>query len=495
MRGLGMAAIGAALLLAGPAPAQRSPIPPLKPLTMTAVAGTRQFVTVHQGIFNGKRVRYRATVGETIVRLADQHPVASLFSFAYEAMDGGDPARRPVIFIFNGGPGGASAPLHLSSIGPKILARVDTASFADPTVPLIDNPASPLDVADLVFIDPTDTGFSRTLPGAPPGLFHSVDGDSEAVAQLIACWLRDHRRTASPLYLFGESYGSMRAVALARDLVRLPEKIVVDGVMLGGPAITYGQAGNLPNPGRKANELVMMASVAWHYGKIDNKGQSWTAAVEKARHFARGDYLHALELGFTLDDATRERIVRQLPRIIGIPERYFRENHTILVANFNAELLRDEGLVLDRNTGLEAKPAKPDSAAGGEGLSGLDHAMMVYSAGDLKATGLGPYTTLTPDTAFVTRDWDFTTAGAPALDVVLSRTMKEHPAMRLLITQGRYDTLTQMGITEYTMMQTDLPRDRVTTVYYDGGHFLTATPEAMAGLRTFVGAPTSRIRQ
>ena len=493
MRGMIWVALAAALLLGlSPAQAQRRPIPPLKPITMSAVAGPRRFVSEHVGTFNGHRVRYRATVAETIIRVPDQHPAASLFSFSYEAENADDPTARPVIFIFNGGPGGASAPLHLSSMGPKILARTGPAAFADPSIGLVDNPAALLDVADLVFIDPTDTGFSHTLPGASPSIFHSVDSDSEAIAQLIASWLRDHHRMASPKYVFGESYGSMRAVALSRDLARLPEKVVLDGVILGGPAITYGQAGDLPNPGRKANELVMMASVAWHYGKIDNKGQNWEQAVDKARQFARGDYLHALELGYALDDATRERIIARLPALIGIPESYFRAHHTITVADFNAELLRDRGLVLDRNTGLEAAPPKPKGAASGESLAGLDHAMEAYAADDLKVSGLGAYHTLTPDTRFVTRDWDFTTAGAPALDVVLSRVMKANPGMRLLITQGRYDTLTQMGITEYTMMQADLPRDRVTTVHYDGGHFLVPTPEAMAGLRAFVTgkAPT-----
>src|SRR5690606_18375394 len=124
---------------------------------------------------------------------------------------------RPVMFVFNGGPGGASSMLHFGAFGARRIERFDSAAMADPDVPLVDNPDTLLDVADLVFIDPPETGYSRVLPGVPETAFRSIDGDSYAVGQVILQWLSHHGRLQSPVYIAGESYGTLRGVALARD--------------------------------------------------------------------------------------------------------------------------------------------------------------------------------------------------------------------------------------------------------------------------------------
>lgn len=399
------------------------------------------------------------------------------------------PSRRPVLFVFNGGPGGASAPANIGAMGPRTLVSLDNAALADPSIALTDNPQSLLDTADLVFIDPTDTGFSHTLPGTPAKQFRSIDGDSDMVTQVIALWLKDHSRMASPKYIFGESYGTMRAVAVARDLARSPAKIDVDGLILGGFAITYGQGGRLPDLGRAANQIVMMASVAWHYGKIDNKSQTWQQAVDKARHFARTDYISALVQGYRLDPAERERIITQLPAITGIPESYFRANNSLIVRNFNAELLRDENLQVDRNNGLntEVLGTTPDRDFA-KAFMGLNSAMKRYTRTELKAPNLGDYDMLTRDYAKVFGEWNFFTTGAPSLDVTMASEFRRNPKLHLLVAQGRYDTLTNMGTTEYTLSQTDIPADRYSIAYFDGGHMLLPTPEIMSAIRSFLVA-------
>lgn len=451
------------------------------PITMKAIQGERVFAIDRSGLFNGGRVDYRAVLAETVIQDAAGDPLATMFSTSYLAKNMGNPANRPVVFIFNGGPGAASGPLHLAGLGPKRLAAISSRDFADPENPLVDNPASPLDVMDLVFIDPVDTGFGASLPNQG-NRFRSVDGDSEAVSQFILQWLKTHGRSGSPKYILGESYGSQRAVAVARDLARSEDKVVVDGIILAGFALTFGQNGRVPSPSLVASELPMMASVAWRHGKID-KTQTWEQAVEKARVFARNEYLPALAQGYWLDQATFERIVSRLPGIIGIPESYFRKNRTIAVADFNAELLRSEGLVLDRNNGLETglaeaeRPRAPDAA--------FERAMERYVAKEFAAASLGPYHLLTPHREDAT-DWNFTTTGAPALDVSLSELMAKYAGLRLLIAQGRYDTLTDLGTTEYVLSQTDVPADRFSIIYYDGGHMLAMTPEAATGLRNFV---------
>lgn len=468
---------------------------PLAPMTMTASAGSQGFSSEHRGVFNGRRIAYRATVAETIIKDKSGALISSLVTFSYIAQGQQDGAKRPVIFTFNGGPGGSSAPLHFSGMGPKRLKTISAAGFADTGNALIDNPQCPLDVADLVFIDPTDTGFSRTYPAVAQSQLYSVDGDSESLAQMILHWLRVSGRTSSPIYLYGESYGTMRAVALARDLLRSGAKVELGGLVFSGSAITYGQGGRLFDPIRRVLALPMMASVAWHYGKIDNRSQTWEQAVEKARVFGRSEYLQALMKRYNLSVSDKDRIVRQLPAITGIPESYFREHDTILIDNFNDELLKDRGLVLDGNNGLdthakEAAPGEDHSRDFAAEFVALTNAMEKYAAGELGVRNLGRYYTVTPTLMRLFDQWNFFTTGARSLDITLAQVMKDSPMARILVVQGRYDTLTTLGVTEYTMDQTDVPRDRITTAYFDGGHFLIPTEESMSAIHGFLSGPT-----
>lgn len=466
--------------------AQYFPPAPLPALTMTAKPGPRVFTTHHRGLFNSRRLDYTAVVAETIVESPKGTPAAKLFTTSFLADKVPDPVKRPVAFIFNGGPGGSAALLLLAGTGPRIVKDLSPAGFADPRNPLLDNPACLLDVADLVFIDPTDTGFSHTLPGVPPDQFHSVDGDSESIATVIISWLETHHRQGSPLYVYGESYGSMRAVALARDLARSTPSVKLDGVILGGEAITFDQGARYFDPARSSMQLAMMASLAWYYGKIDKDGQTWAEAVARAETFARTEYLPALALGYELDAATRERIITRLPALIGIPERYFRDNNTIRVQNFRMELLRDRKLVLDGNNGMYTRDAALPEPVDTSGFEGIEQVAAKFYEDFLGVRNLGEYALLTPNIELVFNHWNFRTTGAKALDGTLAQAMKDNPKLRVMVPQGRYDTLTQIGVTHYTMAHTDIPRDRYTIAYFDGGHMLVPTDEIMTALRAFI---------
>jgi carboxypeptidase C (cathepsin A) len=376
--------------------------------------------------------------------------------------------------------------LRFGSLGPKILPSTLGSEAADAKPILVDNPLSPLDVTDLVFVDPTDTGFSHTLPGVSTRQFNSIDGDSEATTQLVINWLRVHHRLDSPVYIYGESYGSMRAVAMTRDLARSTPKIVVAGLMIGGNSLGYFQKGQMPDILYEANALPMMASVAWHYGKIDNQHQTWEQAVDKARFFARTQYISALIMGFSLDSATRENVIRQLPDIIGIPESYFRKHNTIVVKDFCAELLRDSGLVIDRDNGLRTMPASAPPQKFADVIRRYGEYMDFYAANELGVVGLGGYQTIHPDIVRLGGEWNYLTAGAMALDVTLATVMKENPKLRFMMTQGRYDTLTTLGNSEYIIAQTDIPLDRYTEAYYDAGHSLKPLPEVMTAIHKFI---------
>ena len=464
--------------------AELFPPPPLAPLIMTGVTGPHVFTTQHVGVFNGHRLRYTATVAETIIQDPGKLPAADLYSVSYIARGVANPAARPVMFIFNGGPGAASVFLHLCSLGPRVLQDCSPAGEANPATPLVANHASPLDAADLVFIDPTDTGWSHTLPGVSPAQFHSVDGDSDEVTALIVWWLRTHHRLGSPVYVYGESYGSMRAVAVARDLARSTPKVAVSGLMLGGFAISFGRGSGTPDPVWEALRLPTAASMAWYYGKIDNRHQTWSQAVEKAMVFARTQYVGALIQGHHLDPATRARIIARLPALCGIPESYFVSHHTIKVGAFGTELLHDRGLVLDGDNGMWTHRA---------GARPPPHPYVAYAVNmtryareELQVRGLGSYHIFTPNDTRVFEEWHYRTSGAPSLEDTLAQEMAGNARMRLLVLQGRYDNQTQVADTRYVLDQTDIPRSRLTIAYFNGGHMLEPTPEVMRAIRAFL---------
>ena len=450
---------------------------PLVPLTMTSQPGPRIFRTSHVGIFSGKKLSYTAEVSETIIKdIATGKPTASLFATSY-VVSSADGKRRPVIFAFNGGPGASAVFLQFGALGPKIVS-----DMGHPDRGLVDNPRSPLAVADLVFLDMPETGYSHILPDGQKRAFASVDGDSAAMSRMVVTWLQSHGRLNAPVYIYGESYGTMRAVAMARDLARGEPAIKVDGLMLGGNSLGYFQKGQMPDILYAANALPMMASVAWYHGRIDNKGQTWKQAVDKARLFARTDYIAALMQGYELTQAERDRVIARLPALIGLPAENFIRRNSIVPADFNAELLADRHLAVDGDDGRITHPAGEQESLR-QMLALYDKLMGDYAATQIGVAGLGAYHALNP---VLNPEWNYYTSGAMALDVTLAEEMKADPALRVMLVQGRFDTLTTIGNSEYIMRQAKLDRSRYSIAYYDGGHQLIAQPEILDAICAFV---------
>ncbi|HCJ80665.1 MAG TPA: peptidase S10, partial [Erythrobacter sp.] len=159
------------------------------------------------GTFGGQRVSYRATIAETVLEADDGKPEAVIVTTSYVKQP--RDTSRPVFFLFNGGPGSGSVWLQMGAFGPKRVAiPSDARDDGAPPYPLLDNPDSLLDVADLVFIDPPGTGFSYLTEGTDPKKYYGLEQDAEAVAKVIRLWLNDNGRWNSPKYLGGESYGT-----------------------------------------------------------------------------------------------------------------------------------------------------------------------------------------------------------------------------------------------------------------------------------------------
>jgi hypothetical protein len=195
----GVACVAAALVLAGvPASALAAPAsssekaPQLGPVAIDA-----PIVTAHSGVFGGKTVDYDAIVEPFDTLGLDGKPAAKLVATSYVARSS-DP-RRPVVFVFNGGPIAATTPLHLGLFGPKRIAAPDDIRADPATFKLVDNIYSPLDATDIVIFDPASTGYSRTLPGVPVDSQFSTKADARQLAQLVNLWIKRQGAYRNPV--------------------------------------------------------------------------------------------------------------------------------------------------------------------------------------------------------------------------------------------------------------------------------------------------------
>lgn len=455
--------------------------------THDGVTALAPFVTRHQTQIRGQHIAYTATAGETLLRNGRGQPTAALFSFAYVKEDA--PADRPVIFVFNGGPGSSSLWLHMGVVGPR---RVQLDREVNPSnVPpfgVVDNPDSLLDVADLVFIDPIGTGFSRIVGVGEPEDFYGVDQDAESVAQFIELWLSANGRWNAPKYLMGESYGSARAALLPRALMGGPTTysgvmrgITVNGIILLGSSLNGHGAG--PGPARAAAlNLPAMAATAWSHGRIERDGRSLADFDAEVSAFATGDYLNAVEKAATgaLSQAERAAVVARLIRYTGVPAEAWPETLVLSTRAFSQLLLADQGLAVGLYDGRYTLPLAGDGGepvaddpAMGRYVPGFVSAFHQMLAKDLKVRMDHPYG------AIVWRNllfgWNWKRTGVPegqSFAADLATAMRRNGDLRVLVASGYFDLVTTPAAAKDALRQAGVPADRTTIRDYESGHML-----------------------
>jgi carboxypeptidase C (cathepsin A) len=201
----------------------------------------KSFVTKHQGVFGGKTIDYTTTAKESFLTNKDGDSIASFWSVAYTKTSMGDVTKRPVTFVFNGGPGSASMWLHMGFFGPKIVKVDSDAKNDDGAAPynLVRNENGLLDITDLVFIDPVGTGYSRLVGKGEGKDFYGLKEDVDSFAQFIRKWVTENERWFSPKYLAGESYGTTRAAALGKALEGSGQNMALNGMILISQALDY----------------------------------------------------------------------------------------------------------------------------------------------------------------------------------------------------------------------------------------------------------------
>jgi len=217
--------------------------------------------TDHEAIIKGQKVPYKATLGNMPVWDDDGKCIAGLFYTYYERTDVKDKALRPLIISFNGGPGSASVWMHIAYTGPRLL-NIDDEGYPIQPYGIKDNPSSILDVADIVFVNPVNTGYSRAVSkDIPKEKFFGVNADIKYLAGWINTFVTRNNRWASPKYLIGESYGTTRVSGLALELQNA-QWMYLNGVILVSPT-ELGIERN--GPVDEALRLPYFAATAWYH--------------------------------------------------------------------------------------------------------------------------------------------------------------------------------------------------------------------------------------
>lgn len=493
-----LVAAGVTLTMNGPPSREPSPAAVSAPAGESAPL---RFVTRHSVTIRGQRIDYTATAGETFLVNASGAPIASIFSFSYVKTNPAD-LSRPVLFVFNGGPGSSSVWLHMGVVGPRRVALDREVNPRNvPPFGVVDNPYSVLDVADIVFIDPVGTGFSRAVGEGRPEEFWGVDEDANAVAQFIELWITENRRWNAPKFLMGESYGSQRAAVLPRALMGGPfyagvmRGITVNGIVLLGTTMGQVVAPDSATEARlmrAALELPGYAATAWHHNRINRMGRTPAMLQEETTAFAKTVYYDALMKAAAgqLGADERRDVVEQLVAYTGLSASAFEQDLSIARVKFGETLLADQGLAVGQ---YDSRYTLPLANSGGDPVAD-DPAMGRYVPGfiaafhqmlsdDLKVALSRPYA------AIMWKDllpkWNWKRAGVQegqsfAVDLVWA--MRRNPDLHVLVASGYYDLVTTVAAAEHAFAQVNAPAGRITFKSYESGHmlYLGDTAEAFA---------------
>ena len=465
--------------------------------------------TTHSVKIGRKQVGYTATAGRMLLREEEGKKQATFFFVGYTRDDVPDTSTRPIVFAFNGGPGSSSVWLHLGALGPRRVVLGDDGMPVAPPGRLIDNGYSILDVADLVFIDPIGTGYSRAIPSEDAKQYHHFKKDIETVGEFIRAYLTKHDRWASPKFLAGESYGTTRSAGVAAHLFRR-HGIYFNGLLLISSILNFQTAGFDPQSGtfRRGNDLPYVvflptyAASAWYHGKLPKKYQKMPLRkfLDEVESFAANEYAHALFQGDRLDATERDAIAERLVAYTGLSKTYIlRYDLRIEILRFCKELLRDEGYTIGRIDARYKGRGRFDDGDTMESDPSIDATMGLYTSAlndyvkrDLEYESDIPYEVLSEQ---VWQNWDYEDFKNAYVDVSesLREVMARNPFLKVFVANGFFDLATPHFATEYTFSHMGLApeiRNNVELAYYQAGHMmyvdLASLDKLATDLRNFI---------
>lgn len=452
--------------------------------------------THHEIHLNGKLLRYTATAGRLPIKNAEGKIDAEMFFVAY-TLDDADRSTRPLTFAFNGGPGSASIWLHMGALGPKKVALQPEGWLPESPYRLVDNSNSPLDRTDLVLVDAIGTGYSRPADTAAARHFWSPNGDIEAFSEFIRMYLSHYDRWLSPLYLFGESYGTTRAAGIAGFLADRGisfNGIVLLSMVLNFESLDFAKTNDLPFP----LYLPSFATIAAYHHKL---APELTQDVEKTRQevaqWAMGEYSQALARGDALTPEERQSIIDKLARYTGLSKEIIDQaNLRIDVRIFTHYLLAEKKLRVGRYDGrftgpdpsgfMDTQFFDPTNSQIGPPFTSTFND---YIRRDLNYKVDMPYYTSARNSGLFQWRWSFQwnwTAGQPMqasgpdqgyedTATALRQAIVKNQFLKVLVMEGYYDLATPFLAANYTMNHLDLTpqfHNNIAFATYQAGHMV-----------------------
>lgn len=435
-----------------------------------------------------KELKYTVTTGKLTLKKDDGGPRASIFHVSYLKKDAGDLSKRPVLFAFNGGPGSSAVWLHLGTLGPKrVMLPGDGTSAPVPPARLGNNEFSILDVADLVFVDPVTTGYSRVEKEGKPEEFHGVEGDVESMSDFIRRWVTENNRWGSPKFLLGESYGGIRVAGLASNL-QSRFGMSLNGVVFLSSVVDFRTLS--PSQGNDLAYQVYLpnyTAIAHFHGKL--KGDR-DALVKESREFAWGEYGVALDAGSKLDPARKQALAEKLSALTSIPAQLFMESNLRLdPTRFRGELLHKEGKVLGRFDARVAwassdlaSPVPDYDPSFSLALGAYSTTMLGYLNNELGWKEDSPYEILTGKV----QPWNMGGRGNGYTNMAdrIADALRDNPHLRILVMGGHADLATPPDGIAYTFSHIfDLPestRKNIRFTDYEAGHMFYLNPPDLA---------------
>jgi carboxypeptidase C (cathepsin A) len=433
---------------------------------------------------------------------------ASMFYVAYFKR-GADAQRRPVTFLFNGGPGSSTVWLHMGAFGPRRVVTADDTHTPAAPYPIVNNDYSLLDASDLVFVDAPGTGFSRIAGKDKEKAFFGVDPDAHAFAEFISAFLSKYGRWNSPKYVFGESYGTPRAAVLV-NLLQTEFAIDFNGMILLSQILNFDLNVDDPetNPGIDTPYVLALptyAATAWYHRKLEGERPADLAAfLQKVESFATGEYAHALGLGAELPPAERAAVAAKLHEYTGLPTSYvLKADLRIDGGEFEKNLQDDTdtttGRLDTRFSGPTMDPLSKEAEYDPQSAAISSAYVSAFNEYVRKTLNYGQDKTYRPEIE-IWRSWDFKhrqpgTRG-PSLQACntlpdLAMAMKYNPGLRVLLTGGYFDLATPFYEGWYEMHHLKIParlQDNIQYRYYESGHMVYAHEASLKALHDDVAA-------
>jgi len=459
---------------------KEGPSAPLEPAPVT----TRGSV-----ITGGKTIAYTATTGRLPLVDDAGETAAEVFFIAYSAeKQAKEP--RPLIFAFNGGPGAAAVWLHLGALGPRRVEMLPDGNMPAPPFRLVNNDSSWLDKADLVFVDPVGTGFSRANKPENTKNYANVQTDIESMGKFVRLYLSRYQKWNAPIFLVGESYGTFRVAGMAEYLVE--HGVALNGIILissvlNMQTLSFDFGNDLPYP----LFLPSYTATAWYYKKLSPDLQGDLAkTLAQAEQWAATEYLTALFEGDRLPAQRRQAVAQKLASFTGLtPSFVIGRNLRIDNRDFSKELLRDRkemtGFMDSRFHAPSLDPAKPSAFDATVTTIRPPYTAMMNSyvrkelgySTDLEyfvlGGGIGHW------------DWQAKNSYADTSEN-LRNTFAKNRHMQLFVASGIFDLATPHFAAEYTLAQMGLTPDiqkRITTHRYNAGHMMYLDTASLSQLK------------